>query len=412
MKILVIGSGGREHAIVDALSRSQRKPQIFALPGNPGMADLAVIIPGDMMDEALVLETCRAHDIDLVVIGPEAPLAAGLADALRSEGFLVFGPGADGAQLETSKDFAKRFMEKYNIPTASYQTLTSYHQMLEAYRLPIVIKADGLASGKGVFIPQTQAEYEQIAEDLFIRHSLGESADKVVLEELLVGPEISFFYLISGQDYLYVGNARDHKRAYDGSKGPNTGGMGAFTPVELTPQDERDIEDIIQKTVHGLNNEGIDFRGVAFIGCMKTSDGLKVLEYNVRFGDPETQALQALWGDHLLDWLESAAKGEVFEEIELTDIAAVCLVICSQGYPGELTTSQTISLGDLSGVKLYHAGTALENGRLINRGGRAFNVVAVGETIEQARRVVYDKVDNVKFYGRWYRTDIAREALE
>lgn len=412
MNILVIGSGGREHALVDALSRSRLQPVVFALPGNPGIGSLATNLPGDMMSVETVLAACRDHHIELVVIGPEGPLAAGLADRLRGQGIVVFGPGADGARLETSKDYAKRFMEKYDIPTAGYQTVSSFHDMIEAYRLPIVIKADGLASGKGVFIPQTQQEYEQIAQELFVRRSLGESADKVVLEERLEGPEISFFYLISGQNYRYVGHARDHKRAYDGAKGPNTGGMGAFTPVELTPQDEAQIESIIQKTVRGLLAEGIDYRGVAFIGCMKTDQGLKVLEYNVRFGDPETQVLQALWGDHLADWLLQAARGEAFDQAPLADTAAVCLVICSQGYPGESLIGQTISLGSISEATLYHAGTALDHGRLINRGGRVFNLVSSAPTIEQARRVVYDNVDDVKFYGGWYRSDIAREELE
>ena len=408
MRILVLGSGGREHALVEALSRSPHRPTLFAMPGNPGMSVLAELIPGDMMEASIVSSVCLARSIDLVVIGPEGPLAAGIADVLRNQGISVFGPGADGARLETSKDYAKQFMQQYDIPTAGYQTVTSYEEMLQAYRLPIVIKADGLAGGKGVYIPQSKPEYDRLAGELFIKHSLGKSADRVLLEELLIGPEISFFYLLNGTDYLYVGNARDHKRAFDGDQGPNTGGMGAFTPVELTSQDEDEIDAIIQKTVNGLQSEGIDYRGVLFIGCMKTTEGLKVLEYNVRFGDPETQALQERWNDQLTDWLESAATGKPFAEAKLADKAAVCLVVCSKGYPGNILSDQDIELNDLSGVKLFHAGTARRNNRLVNQGGRVFDLVASADHIEQACRLVYDKVVQIQFNGCWYRHDIGR----
>lgn len=407
MNILVIGSGGREHALVDALARSKAKHRLFALPGNPGIAGLARCISGSVTDEELLWEVCQDKAIDLVVFGPEQPLAAGMADLVRSWGILAFGPGQAGAELETSKVFAKQFMSRHGIETAKYQVVTSYEEMKQAKRLPVVIKADGLAAGKGVFIPNDDAEYDQVAKELFLDKSLGDSANQVILEDCLVGEEISFFYLLNGKDSFYLGSARDHKRAYDGSKGPNTGGMGAFTPVEMTEQDKLDIALIVKNTVTGLQAEGIDFRGVAFIGCMRTEDGLSVLEYNVRFGDPETQALQAQWGTHLDELLIASAKGLAFPAVEIKQTPSVCVVMCSQGYPGKTLTAQPIQLGPLSHSQLFHAGTALENGVLVNRGGRVFNVVAQGETIEQARQLVYDDIRQISFTGSWYRKDIA-----
>ena len=409
MNILVIGSGGREHALVAALQRSASHHRLFALPGNPGIATVATCIAGSVVDESLLQEVCLDKTIDLVVFGPELPLQAGLADRVRSWGILAFGPGADGAELECSKVFAKDFMQRHSIPSAHYQVVADFGEMLAAYQADFVIKADGLAGGKGVFLPTTHEQYRSIAEDLFLNQKLGPSAERVVLEERLQGPEISFFYLLNGKTSYYLGSARDHKRAYEGGIGPNTGGMGAFTPVALTKQDRTDIKNIIDRTVNGLTRDGIDYRGVLFIGCMRTTQGLKVLEYNVRFGDPETQALQAQWGEGFDQLLLAAARGTPFPDSYLDETPSVCVVVCSEGYPDTIRGGETVTIGQHRHTTLFHAGTALKDGRLINQSGRVFNLVASGDTIEQARALVYDEINQIQFKGCWYRKDIADE---
>lgn len=408
MNILIIGSGGREHALTLALDKAKRHT-LYALPGNPGMAEVASLIPGSVLDRDLLQEVITDKEIDLVVFGQEGPLSLGFADTVRQMGVFAFGPGKDGALLETSKAYAKQFMKKYRIATAEYEVVSSFEEMMELQSWPVVIKADGLAGGKGVFIPQSRAEYESVARELFQEKSLGSSADKVVIEERLEGEEISFFYVANGKESFYLGSARDHKRAFDEDLGPNTGGMGAFSPVELTDKDRQEIELIAKNTLIGLQAEGIDYRGVLFIGCMRTSSGLKVLEYNVRFGDPETQALQAQWGRDFDKLILASAKGEAFPSVSISDQPTVCVVVCSKGYPGELLLHQPIELGSFSQSKLFHAGTKLINGVLENSSGRVFNLVSQAETIEQARQNVYDEIKQIHFLGSWYRKDIARE---
>lgn len=411
MNVLVIGAGAREHAIVHALHKSRIEHRLFALPGNPGMATLAELIPGDMLKLEDLRKACTEHAIELVLFGPEAPLALGLADEVRSWGIPVFGPGKQGAMLETSKLFAKEFMFKNNIPTARYQSVSSFEEMMEKKQMPVVIKADGLAQGKGVFIPSDETEFEEVARALFLDRTLGGSADTVLLEEKLEGPEVSFFYLVNEAGYFYLGCARDYKRAYDGDLGPNTGGMGAVSPVILSDEEIEQLRDIMERTYQGMIMDNMDYRGVIFIGCMRTSEGLKVLEYNVRFGDPETQALLLRLEEDFLSLVYKTAQNLNMPKIsKRKDVSTVCVNLCSAGYPGEILKGQEITIGPLHDVTIFHGGTSLENGRLVTSGGRVMSVVGIASSIEQARKLVYDTIDEIRYPGRWYRKDIAHES--
>ncbi len=405
MKVLIVGSGAREHALLYALKENHPDFDYYAMPGNPGMQ-----IPTLDTDEGL------EEDWDLVIIGPEDPLVQGLADRYREKGIAVFGPGAQAAALEGSKVFSKKFMEKYEIPTAAFFETNDYlraREGLKSFRDLPVIKADGLAGGKGVFLPETLSEAEEALESLMKDRLLGESGSRLVLEERLEGPEISFFYLVNKKGYRYLGSARDHKRAYDGGKGPNTGGMGTFSPVpDLSKKDLEEIDSIMEKTYRGIIRENMDYRGVIFIGCMRTSSGLKVLEYNVRFGDPETQVLMARLDSDFFELCLAVAENKDLPGVKLKDQVALCVVAASEGYPGNILDDQKIKIGELEeGVLLFSGGTKLLEGELVNSGGRVFSLVCLGSNFEEARRKVYNNIDRVEFKGRWYRRDIG-EGLE
>lgn len=405
MKILLIGSGAREHALLYAMKKNHPDYEYFAMPGNPGME-----IPSLELVEAM------EEKWDFVIIGPEDPLAQGLADDFRKKGTLVFGPAANAAILEGSKIFSKNFMEKYAIPTARSKQAQSYKEaldvLMEFKKLP-VIKADGLAGGKGVFLPESVNEAHSILEALMIEDLLGSSGSKVLFEEKLEGPEISFFYLVNRQGYEYLGSARDHKRAYDGGKGPNTGGMGTYSPVpDLDEKDKIEIDEIMKKTYQGILAENMDYRGVIFIGCMRTKEGLKVLEYNVRFGDPETQVLVARLESDFLELALAVAKNETIPEVILKDQVALCVVLASQGYPHGLLKDQPIEIGNLDeDILLFSGGTSLLDGVLVNSSGRVFSLVALAENFAEAREKAYGNIDKVKFQGVWYRRDIGENLI-
>ncbi|NLY37513.1 MAG: phosphoribosylamine--glycine ligase [Tissierellia bacterium] len=405
MKILLIGSGAREHALLYAMKKNHPDYDYFAMPGNPGMK-----IPS--LEEAAAMEL----KWDLVIIGPEDPLARGVADDFRKKGILVFGPGADAAALESSKIFSKNFMQKYDIPTAAYKEARTYKDALNVlmkFSDPPVIKADGLAGGKGVFLPESINEAHSILEALMVENLLGSSGSKVLFEEKLEGPEISFFYLVNKQGYKYLGSARDHKRAYDGGKGPNTGGMGTYSPVpDVDEKDMKQIDEIMERTYRGILAENMDYRGVVFIGCMRTKEGLKVLEYNVRFGDPETQVLMARLESDFLELAMAVAKNELIPEVLLKDQVALCVVLASKGYPNEILKDQPIEIGNLEeDILLFSGGTSLLDGVLVNSSGRVFSLVALGDNFEQAREKVYGSIDRVKFQGMWYRRDIGENLI-
>ncbi len=410
MNVLIIGSGAREHTLATLVKESPLSKRVIVAPGNPGMKDVAEVVA--LREQKELLAFAKREKVDLVIIGPEQPLVEGLADVFRSAGLPVFGPGREGAKLEGSKAFSKVFMEEFSIPTAHAEMATTLDEARAIANnwegLP-VLKADGLAAGKGVFLPETPEETEATLMDLFVHHHLGAAANCLLFEERLIGPEISFFMLRNEKGYTYLGSARDHKRAYDGDMGPNTGGMGTISPAEeLSSKEEEQLKEIMESTHRGLLSRKIDFRGVLFIGAMRTEKGLKVLEYNVRFGDPETQSLLPRIKEDILELLKKTAEGEELPPaVSYTYPAGVCVCIASDGYPvrGAVPQKVTLQTPD-EGVRLFHAGTSETNGELVASGGRVFSLVAFGDDVVQARARVYKNIDSVHFEGMWYRKDI------
>lgn len=424
MNILVLGGGGREHAISWALAKSPRCTELYVAPGNGGTANIARNVKDlDAEDAQAVLAFAQAHNIELVVIGPEAPLVAGVADVLREAGIPVFGPDAQGAQLEGSKTYSKRFMDANGIPTARYQSFTdaaSARAYCEELGAPLVVKADGLAAGKGVVVAETLDMALDAVEACF-DGSFGDAGQTVVVEEMLTGPECSLLAFVSNGKAFCMAPAQDHKRAYDGDLGPNTGGMGVYSPVPIVTEEEMaTMISIMEQSAAATAKDPFenDYRGCLYGGFMLTPEGPKVLEFNARFGDPETQVvLPRLEGD-LVNIMFAVAEGRP-EDIVLSwsDKWAVSVVLASEGYPGSYEKGKVI-LGleeaqDLDGVIVFHAGTALNpDGELITAGGRVLNVVALGDTFEEARNRAYEACELVKFEGVQYRSDIGRRALQ
>lgn len=424
MNILVLGGGGREHAISWALAKSPRCTELYVAPGNGGTANIARNVKDlNAEDAQAVLAFAQAHNIELVVIGPEAPLVAGVADVLREAGIPVFGPDAQGAQLEGSKTYSKRFMDANGIPTARYQSFTdaaSARAYCEELGAPLVVKADGLAAGKGVVVAETLDMALDAVEACF-DGSFGDAGQTVVLEEMLTGPECSLLAFVSNGKAFCMAPAQDHKRAYDGDLGPNTGGMGVYSPVPIVTEEEMaTMISIMEQSAAATAKDPFenDYRGCLYGGFMLTPEGPKVLEFNARFGDPETQVvLPRLEGD-LVNIMLAVAEGRP-EDIVLSwsDKWAVSVVLASEGYPGSYEKGKVI-LGleeaqDLDGVIVFHAGTALNpDGELITAGGRVLNVVALGDTFEEARNRAYEACELIKFEGVQYRSDIGRRALQ
>lgn len=424
MNILVLGGGGREHAISWALAKSPRCTELYVAPGNGGTANIARNVKDlNAEDAQAVLTFAQAHNIELVVIGPEAPLVAGVADVLREAGIPVFGPDAQGAQLEGSKTYSKRFMDANGIPTARYQSFTdaaSARAYCEELGAPLVVKADGLAAGKGVVVAETLDMALDAVEACF-DGSFGDAGQTVVVEEMLTGPECSLLAFVSNGKAFCMAPAQDHKRAYDGDLGPNTGGMGVYSPVPIVTEEEMaTMVSIMEQSAAATAKDPFenDYRGCLYGGFMLTPEGPKVLEFNARFGDPETQVvLPRLEGD-LVNIMLAVAEGRP-EDIVLSwsDKWAVSVVLASEGYPGFYEKGKVI-LGleeaqDLDGVIVFHAGTALNpDGELITAGGRVLNVVALGDTFEEARNRAYGACELIKFEGVQYRSDIGRRALQ
>ena len=422
MKILVIGSGGREHALTWKLRESPRMEEIYCAPGNAGIAQEAECLPVDAASPAAILELANSLDAGLTVIGPEAPLVAGVVDDLERAGRAVIGPSKAAARLEGSKVFAKEFMGRHGIPTARFSTVETFEQALkalEAFAYPLVIKADGLAAGKGVVVAAGREQAEDSLDSFMRRKTLGAAGERVVIEECLTGEEISFIVLTDGGDVLELAPAQDHKRLLDGDQGPNTGGMGAYSDDSIVSRKLRSqiLTEIVRPTLRGMTAEGATYRGFLYCGLMLTAQGPKVLEYNVRLGDPETQAVLMRLRSDLVDLLLAARDGHLASvEAHWTPNPAVCVVLAARGYPAKPESGQVISgyesAESIGGVKLFHAGTRVENHQLVTAGGRVMGVTAVSEDLPAGIEHAYAAVEKIRFEGMTYRRDIGVRGLK
>jgi phosphoribosylamine---glycine ligase len=421
MRLLVLGGGGREHALIWALARSAGVEAIFAAPGNAGIAELATCVPLDPADGEAVAEWARGNGIGLVVIGPEAPLAAGVADRLHEAGVPAFGPSAGAARLESSKAFAKAICDACGAPTAAWARFDEPEAAkahVAGQRLPLVVKADGLAAGKGVVIAATAAEAESAIDAMF-GGGFGEAGRAVVIEEFMEGEEASFFVLSDGRSVLPLATAQDHKRAHDGDTGPNTGGMGAYSPAPVMTEavQRQALERIVRPTIAEMRARGLPYRGVLYAGLMVGADGPRLVEYNVRFGDPEWQALVLRLGSDLLPALMACAQGTLDRvRLDWRPEPALTVVLAAEGYPGAVATGRPVqgikAAAEVPGVTVFHAGTAREDDALVSTGGRVLNVSAVGATLGEARDRAYEALGRIELEGGFYRRDIGWRALE
>ena len=414
MKVLVIGSGGREHAIAYSLVKSEKVTELHALPGNPGISKIGKCIKGSVEDLNAILELSKKEKYDLIVIGPEVPLCMGLADILTDNGFKVFGPKKQAAKLEGSKAFSKRFMTKYNIPTAKYVEVDSYDEAVVAlnqFDYPIVVKADGLAAGKGVIICYNEEEAINALKDLMIDGSLSNAGKKIVLEEFLDGFECSLLCFTDGESIVPMVSSKDHKQIFDGNKGPNTGGMGTISPNPFLDDEVSALfnKEILIPFMNGLKEENMDFRGVIFIGLMITNGYPKVLEFNVRFGDPETQSILLRLDSDLYEIMDAVATKQLSKVIiKWKDEYAGCLVLSSFGYPGSYEKGKVIAGldKDLTDIVIFHAGTKFNENNIVTNGGRVLNICALGKDLNDVRNKLYNAANEIDFEGKYYRKDI------
>jgi len=420
MRILVIGGGGREHAIVWALAKSERVEQIYCAPGNAGISELAECVPIAVDKFEELADFAAQQAIDLVVVGPDDPLAGGIVDVFEARNIPAFGPRKNAAEIEGSKIFMKNLLKKYDIPTAKYETFTDFEQALTYLRqqsAPIVVKADGLAAGKGVTVAFSLEEAEQALRDMMIDKKFGASGGQVVIEEFMEGQEMSILAFVDGVTVRAMVPAQDHKPVFDGDKGPNTGGMGTYSPLpHIDPALVEDaIENIIKPTAKAMVSEGRPFRGVLFAGLIITQTGVKTIEFNARMGDPETQVVLPRLKTELLDIIEAAMNGQLAElDIEWSDEAAVCVVAASEGYPASYPKGRVISGLDAAkeqGALVFHAGTDQKDGQYVTNGGRVLGIVGRGRDIAEARAKAYEAAAVIHFDGMHTRTDIAAKAL-
>ena len=422
MKVLVIGSGGREHALVWKLSQSRRIDKIFCAPGNAGIAEIAECLDIKADDIDSLLNFVKYEGVDLTVVGPEAPLAAGIVDAFVREERRIFGPDASGARLEGSKVFAKDFMRKYGIPSAEYKAFSSYLQAVEYIRLkgaPVVIKADGLAAGKGVFVCKTADEAITSLKLIMKDKVFGSAGNKVIVEQCLTGEEASFMILTDGKTVIPLATSQDHKTIFDGDKGPNTGGMGAYSPAPVVTDDLQAnvMKTVINPLIQGLVKERIKYRGVIYAGLMICDGKLSVLEFNCRFGDPETQPILMRLESDLLDMLNATAEGKLKDvKVSWKNEVSVCVVITSKGYPDAYEKGKVItgldSLKDNRDVVVFHAGTSSDNENIVTSGGRVLGVTALGKDIQTAQKNAYTAIEKIHFDGMHYRKDIGDKAIK
>jgi len=421
LSVLIVGGGGREHALAWKISQSPLVSKVYAAPGNPGIAGCAECVALASDDILGLRDFALSKRIDLTVVGPEAPLVAGIADLFAADGLLVCGPGSAGAQLEGSKVFMKTILQKYGIPTADFRVFDDYDEA-ESYvlthRLPVVIKADGLAAGKGVAVAQTYEEAVSFLRETMENRVFGEAGDRVVIEDCLAGEEASYIVFTDGCKVIPLPSSQDHKRIGDNDLGPNTGGMGAYSPAPvLTPEvEDRVLKEIIDPLLAGLRAEKILYRGVLYAGLMIENGAPRVLEFNVRLGDPEAQPLLMRLSSDLVPLLLQCARGEIKDaDIEIDPRPAVCVVMASGGYPGKYAKGYIIEgiedAKDAAGVTVFHAGTAIEQGKLVTNGGRVLGVTAIGDNLKSAIARAYETVDKIHWEGVYYRSDIGRKAL-
>ena len=410
MNVLVIGGGGREHAICLSISNSNLLDKLYCVPGNPGIANIATCILGDIMDNDFILNTCKENSIDFVIVGPEAPLTNGIADILQNANIYVFGPDSKAAELEGSKIFMKDLCKKYEIPSADYETFSdadSAISYLESKTMPIVVKANGLAAGKGVIIADEKSQAIEAINDMLIHDKFGSAGSSIVIEEFLEGRETSFFIISDGNTVLPLGFAQDYKPIFEGNKGPNTGGMGSYSPVEYVDENlEKEILSLAQKTIDSMNREGCTYRGVLYVGLMLTKNGPKILEYNVRFGDPECQVLLPRIKNDLLEILYLSSKGELNKvtDYELYPHSTICVVISSPGYPEKPITGSEIIIDN--NYNILHAGTEKKNNKIYSKGGRVLNILGKGSDLSIARDEAYKLINDITWKDMYYRRDI------
>ena len=413
-KVLVVGGGGRCHAIVDALLRSPQVAQVFCAPGNAGTGEQATNVPIRETDIPALLAFARERAVDLTVIGPEAALAAGVADAFREAGLAVFGHTKAATRIESSKAFAKELMQKYAIPTAGYRVFSDYgaaRDYVASRPLPAVLKYDGLAAGKGVVVAQTMAEAEAALREMLLEEKFG--GGRVIVEDYLSGPEFSFMCFVSGEKVAPMPLSQDHKRAYDGDTGPNTGGMGAYTGLPFLTEEEKQFafRDILCRTAKAMCSEGLPLSGVLYGGLMKTPQGIRVIEFNARFGDPETEVVLPLLESDFYAILEAVATGGDFSRINWKNCVTLGVVLASKGYPGNYAKGFEILAAETSGAKLYHMGTTRRDGKLLTAGGRVMMVVGEGATLPEAREKAYGALRNIRCEQLFWRNDIGHIAL-
>lgn len=422
MRVFVIGGGGREHALIWKLRQSARISEIFCAPGNAGIAEMAQLVDIDAGDVARLVRFARENRIDLTIPGPELPLTLGIVDELERHGLVAFGPTREGARLEASKSFAKDLMRRQGVPTGFFSSFDDADDALRYVRevgAPLVVKADGLAAGKGVLICATVREAEEAVDEIMRGKIFGDAGDRVVIEEFLQGEEVSFMALTDGETVLPLASSQDHKRAYDGDTGPNTGGMGAYSPSPLVTAEfeERIMREVMRPVVRGLAERKIVYRGVLYAGLMVTAEGPKVLEFNVRFGDPECQPLMMRLRGDLLELMEATQAGRLAgTKIDWDERAAACVVLAADGYPGSYAKGSVIDgldgAGDMNGGVVFHAGTARRGGDVVTNGGRVLGVTALGADISRAVSEAYLTVAKIRWDGMHYRRDIGHRAVE
>jgi phosphoribosylamine--glycine ligase len=428
VKVLIVGNGGREHALAWKVRQSPRVEQVFVAPGNAGTAIEATNVPIPATDIESLVRFAKQESIGLTIVGPEAPLVLGLVDALQSAGLKAFGPSAGAAELEGSKVFCKNLLHTADVPTANFRTFRRSEDALRYIKdrypdpkepVPVVVKADGLASGKGVIVCDTQSDALEAIERIATRREFGEAGKSVIIEDRLIGPEVSVLAITDGETIITLPPAQDHKPAFDGDKGPNTGGMGAYCPTPVLDEGmlTKVESDILVPVVHAMKRARRPFRGILYAGLMLTAAGPKVLEFNVRFGDPECQPLLMRLRTDLVDLLEAAVDGRLssFESLEWDDRPSLCVVMASDGYPGTYETGREITgldrAAEIQDVKVFHAGTRLVDGSVLTDGGRVLGVTAIGNSISGAKLQAYKAVKEIRWPGAWCRKDISDKAL-